>query len=370
MKSDEFIAYVGPLAVADMKKTGILASLTIAQACLESGFGTSELAVKGKALFGIKASNWTGKKYTKQTSEYVNGKYITVTADFRAYDSWSESIADHGLFLSGKSRYANLIGETDYREACRKIKEDGYATSPTYTEKLIDLIERYDLTRYDILGGMVMEKKVFLSAGHGGKDPGATANGLKEKDINLQTLLTCKDELERHGVKVVCSRTKDENDPVSEEVKEANASGAVIAVSFHANAGGGDGFEAFYWKNDANGKKLASLGEKYVKALGQNTRGIKTGNHLSFVKNTTMTAVLFESFFLDNAKDKTIGDTVAEQKAFGVAYAKAILEYLGIEYKEETKKLYCVQVGAYAVKANAEKMRDELKKKGYDAIIV
>lgn len=371
MMSSDFIAYVAPLAVADMKKTGILASLTIAQAILESGFGTSDLAVKGKALFGIKATNWTGKKYTKKTGEYINGEYITVTADFRAYDSWAESIADHGSFLSGKPRYANLIGERDYKEACRKIKEDGYATSPTYTEKLISLIERYDLMKFDTEGEvMEKDKKVFLSAGHGGSDPGATANGLKEKDINLQTLLACKDELERHGVLVVCSRIKDENDPVSQEVKEANSSGADLAVSFHANAGGGDGFEAFYWSKSENGKKLASLGEKYVKALGQNSRGIKSGDKLSFVKNTKMTAVLFESFFLDNAKDKTIGDTVAEQKSFGVAYAKAILEYFGIEHKEEVKKLYRVQVGAYSIKANAEKLRDELRSKGYDAIIV
>ena len=76
--------------------------------------------------------------------------------------------------------------------------------------------------------------KVFLSAGHGGSDAGAIANGLYEKTVNLNTLLACKGELERHGVTVVCSRSKDENDPVSEEVTEANASGAEIAVSFHA----------------------------------------------------------------------------------------------------------------------------------------
>ena len=148
--------------------------------------------------------------------------------------------------------------------------------------------------------------KVFLSAGHGGTDAGAVANGLKEKDVNLQALLACKSELERHNVKVVCSRTTDENDPVAQEVKEANASGADIAVSFHANAGGGDGFEAFYHTSNAKGKKLAALGEKYVKALGQNSRGIKSGNHLYFIKNTKMIAVLFESFFLDNETDKNI----------------------------------------------------------------
>ena len=179
--------------------------------------------------------------------------------------------------------------------------------------------------------------KVFLSAGHGGTDPGAVAYGLKEEDINLNTLLACRDELKRHGVSVVCSRTKDEDDPVGQEVKEANNSKADLAVSFHTNAGGGDGFEAFYHTSNKNAKKLAGLGEKYVKALGQNSRGLKSGNHLYFIKNTSMTSVLFESFFVDNDKDNNIGDTVKEQKAFGVAYAKAILEYLGIKYKEETK---------------------------------
>ena len=180
-----------------------------------------------------------------------------------------------------------------------------------------------------------MANKVFLSAGHGGSDPGAVGNGLKEKDINLQVLKTCRDELERHGVEVVCSREKDENDPVGQEVREANESESDLAVSFHINAGGGDGFEAFYWDTNKNAKKLAELGEKYVKALGQNSRGLKSGNHLYFIKNTDMTSVLFESFFIDS-KDKNIGDTIAEQKAFGVAYAKAILEYFGIKYKAKT----------------------------------
>lgn len=219
--------------------------------------------------------------------------------------------------------------------------------------------------------------KVFLSAGHGGSDPGACANGLVEKVINLNILLSCKTVLERHGVVVVASRTNDANDPVQDEVREANASGADLAVSFHANAGGGDGSEAYYWSSDANGKRLAQLGEKHVRALGQNSRGVKSGDHLMFVRETTMTAVLFEAFFLDNASDKAIGDTVAEQSAFGVAYARAILEYLGIAYKGASSaapaassgKLYRVQVGAFAKRENAEKLMRELKGKGYSAFI-
>ena len=215
-----------------------------------------------------------------------------------------------------------------------------------------------------------MSKIVFLSAGHGGNDPGACAYGLKEKNINLQILLECKRELERHAVKVVASRTKDENDPVSQEIAEANASGAAIAVSFHVNAGGGDGFEAYYWTENSNSKNLAKLGEKYVKALGQNSRGVKSGNHLAFIRKTKIPAVLFESFFIDNDKDNNIGDTTKEQKALGVAYAKAILEYFGIKYFEERKRLYRVQVGAFGDETNAKRLRDELKSKGYDAVIV
>ena len=177
--------------------------------------------------------------------------------------------------------------------------------------------------------------KVFLSAGHGGTDSGATYGNLIEKNINLNTMLACNEVLVRHGVSTVLSRTKDENDPVTDEVKEANSSGCDFAVSFHANAGGGDGFEGFYWSSDANGKKLVTLAEKYVKELGQNSRGAKSGNHLYWIKNTKMTSVLFESFFLDNDTDNDIGDTVAEQKAFGVAYAKAILDYLSIKYVAE-----------------------------------
>lgn len=216
--------------------------------------------------------------------------------------------------------------------------------------------------------------KVFLSAGHGGNDPGAVSGGLYEKTINLNTLLACKSELERHGVTVVCSRIKDENDPVSEETKEANASGADLAVSFHTNAGGGDGFEAFYFNPSPKGKKLATLCEKYVKMLGQNSRGIKSGNHLHFIRKTAMTAVLVESFFVDNTKDRCVGDTIAEHTAFGVAYAKAILDYLGITYKENKstskKSIHRVQVGAYSDKSNAEAMAKKLKSAGFEAIIV
>jgi N-acetylmuramoyl-L-alanine amidase len=209
--------------------------------------------------------------------------------------------------------------------------------------------------------------KVFLSAGHGGSDPGAVAYGLKEKEINLQILLACKAELERHGVAVVCSRVTDANDPVKEEVKEANLSGAEVAVSFHTNAGKGDGSETFYHSPSSPGKKLARLCEKYVKELGQNSRGAKATNSLYFLRKTTMPAALCECAFIDHDTDNNIIDTVAEQKKFGVAYAKAILEYLLIEYREPAKsqKRYRVQVGVFSSRQNAEKALKKAKTAGF-----
>lgn len=132
--------------------TGILPSLCIAQACVESAYGTSELAVNANNLFGIKASGgWTGKTYTKQTQEWDGTKYITVSAAFRAYDTMVACVEDYLTKLTTMDRYANLVGCTDIQEACRLIREDGWATSPTYTETLLARVDKHDLTQYDIV---------------------------------------------------------------------------------------------------------------------------------------------------------------------------------------------------------------------------
>ena len=129
---------------------GILASLTAAQALIESNKGNSGLTQKANNLFGIKANKaWKGDYVTMPTKEWVNGQYVTVNAKFRKYSSWEASINDHSKFLKDNKRYANLIGVTDYKLACKLIKDDGYATSPTYTKTLTDTIERYKLYEWD-----------------------------------------------------------------------------------------------------------------------------------------------------------------------------------------------------------------------------
>ena len=163
-----FIKKVGALASADMKKSGVLASLTVAQAILESAWGKSELATGGNALFGIKATkSWKGKVYCKDTKECYDGvNLVTVNnATFRAYDSWEESVADHSAFLKANKRYKEVIGETDYKKACEAIKAAGYATDPDYVEKLVKLIEDYELTEFDGAAGQNQAAETQTAAG-------------------------------------------------------------------------------------------------------------------------------------------------------------------------------------------------------------
>ena len=365
-------------------------SAIIAQAILESASGTSELSTVNN-FFGLK---WRANRCPTSNGYYIkigseqnpDGSYSSAAMKWFSFPDMDAGVKGYFDFINTPN-YSNLKGVTDPETYLKNIKADKYATSINYVSNLMNVIKKYDLKKYDDPEEINMAK-VFLSAGHGGSDPGAVSYGLKEKEINLQTLLACKEVLERHNVNVVCSRTTDENDPVSDEVKEANASGADIAVSFHVNAGGGDGFEAFYYSTSAKGKELARIAEKHIKAIGQNSRGLKTGNHLYFVRKTTMPAVLFESFFVDNDSDNNIGDTTAEQKEFGVAYAKAILEYLGIAYKSNAGSIpeakpeakpeadpgagtiFRVQVGAFKSEENARALKEKLIADGYSAIIV
>lgn len=146
-----FIEEIAALAVADMRRSRVLASLTIAQAILESNWGTSGLTANANALFGIKANAaYNGRKYSAKTKEFYDGVNPTeITALFRAYLSWAESVRDHSDLLTKNARYSAVVGERDYRKACQAIKDAGYATDPAYPEKLIRLIETYGLARYD-----------------------------------------------------------------------------------------------------------------------------------------------------------------------------------------------------------------------------
>ena len=221
-----------------------------------------------------------------------------------------------------------------------------------------------------------MEKRVFIGVGHGGADPGAVYGAVYEKNMNLPIALSCRQELERHGVTVLMSREKDEDESLSGKIQMANDFGADLALDIHNNAGGGDGAEVFHTYKGGTGKVLAENILEAIQKIGQNSRGpkvIKNANGVDgylFIRNTYMPAVIVECAFIDNAKDFTIIDTEAERTAMGVAIAKGVLQTLGIAWQAPADTLYRVQIGAYKVKANAEKQLQKAKAAGFaDAFI-
>lgn len=147
-KSQNFIESVAQGAINGWTKYGVLPSVTVAQAILESGWGQSALSTQAHNLFGIKGS-YNGQYVTMQTREVYNGQSYYIYDNFRKYTNNSESVEDHGNFLYSNSRYANLLGDQSYASVARKLQADGYATDPSYASSLIKLVEMYNLTQLD-----------------------------------------------------------------------------------------------------------------------------------------------------------------------------------------------------------------------------
>lgn len=146
-----FIKEIAPEAQAMQKQYHVMASITMAQAILESDWGTSELSAKYHNLFGIKGTGANSKLLS--TKEYVNGQWVVIKGRFKVYSSWNDSIADHTkLMLNGtdtnQQNYQNVINATTYQQAAVALQDAGYATDPDYASKLINVIKSYNLHKY------------------------------------------------------------------------------------------------------------------------------------------------------------------------------------------------------------------------------
>lgn len=165
LTSAAFIALLGPIAQADYHKTGVLASVTLAQAINESGWGRTELSQKGNNIFGMKislsgntwsGSVWDGKSYVSiLTTEEYGGRKVKITAKFRKYNSVTESIADHSAYLcnamnGSKRRYYGLTSTKNYAQQLKILQKGGYCTWSSYVSELTNLIKKYNLTKYDV----------------------------------------------------------------------------------------------------------------------------------------------------------------------------------------------------------------------------
>jgi hypothetical protein len=149
----DFIALVGEAAQRSFKSTGVPASVTVAQAILESDWGRSRLTRQGNNLFGIKALGKVSGPagvVTLATWEHIGDSDVVVQAPFKAYYTLEQSIDDHGRFFRNNRRYAYALSAAgDARAFAQAIQDAGYATDPSYASKLIRLMDRYNLYRFD-----------------------------------------------------------------------------------------------------------------------------------------------------------------------------------------------------------------------------
>lgn len=182
-------------------------------------------------------------------------------------------------------------------------------------------------------------KKVYLDAGHGGRDPGAVGNGLKEKDIVLPVTLKMGDILKRHGLEVVYSRTIDTFLELHERANKANQAKTDVFVSIHCNSAtntSARGVETYSYLGSVEGGKLAkAIQDSVINAkIFSHNRGTKTAN-FAVLRLTRMPAALVELGFISNKLDAEIQKTKQEEMAEAVA--KGILNYLGIKYEGKSQ---------------------------------
>lgn len=153
MNKQDFISNIYTLVDSINNNYGykLFNSVVIAQAILETGWGSSKLMMKANAIFGIKATiNWKGKVYNAKTYEcYDNVNYTSIYDSFRAYDTLQESVEDYFKLITGLSRYSKALNRSTPLECITAIKEGGYATSPTYVNSIMNIIRENNLERFD-----------------------------------------------------------------------------------------------------------------------------------------------------------------------------------------------------------------------------
>src|SRR5690606_30999377 len=227
--------------------------------------------------------------------------------------------------------------------------------------------------------------KIFIDPGHGGSDPGAVANGLREKDLTLKIAKYMRDYLLNNysGVSVRMSRENDKAVSLSARTNDANKWGANAYVSIHVNAGGGTGFESYVYPNvgQATRNLQNAVHSEVMKVFsGFRDRGKKQAN-FHVLRETKMSAVLTENGFIDTKNDADFLNLERNLRMIGEAHAAVGAERFGLKKKADPKpapqpapkqdgKLYRVQVGAVKDRKNAERLAEELKKEGYSVIIV
>ena len=227
--------------------------------------------------------------------------------------------------------------------------------------------------------------KIYIDPGHGGNDPGAVGNGLREKDLTLKIAKYMRDYLLNNytGVSVRMSRENDKTVSLSARTNDANKWGANAYVSIHVNAGGGTGFESYVYPGvgQATRNLQNAVHSEVMKVFsGFRDRGKKQAN-FHVLRETKMSAVLTENGFIDTKKDADFLKSEANLRKIGEAHAIGVAKYFGLKAKPKPQPkpqpkpapkknvFYRVVTGSFQDRKNAEKRVAELKKAGFDSFI-
>lgn len=358
--SDQLAVY----AVKHGRANGVLPSLILAQGILESGSGTSELATNANNLFGIKVgSGWTGPVYTKLTAEHKpDGSIYYVEAVFRKYDSYEGCVIDlvhkytHGTGWEPFNRYAAVLDEKDYKKATAVIKEAGYATDVEYPAKLNELIEQFNLTKYD--KDVINVTAVVMSSGHGKYVSGA--NSILVEVTEARRVVNRTSELLKQALTVYTfhdDTSKTQKDNINTIVKFHDSKSRSGDYSVHFNASAytqkGMGVEVLYY-SDKNKPHAEALSKAISDASGLKNRGAKKRTDLGFLKGVDQPAWLIEICFVDSVEDARIYKEKFEKIC--EAIANSIAQYNGKTLKREETKVAEQQLTAVQEKARLEAM--------------
>lgn len=179
-------------------------------------------------------------------------------------------------------------------------------------------------------------KNILILFGHTvntGSDRGAMSGSLIEGIMNKVCGVAMADYLR---AKTDLNITIDtDNTKVEDEVKMVNKGNYDLVISIHFNAGGGDGFECYYYSKDKTALSICKAVEKEVTSIGQNSRGCKIGDKYIIINDVAPTSLIFEGGFIDNKIDRKLFESEEGQRALGVAYAKGVIKALGIKEKED-----------------------------------
>lgn len=365
----------------------------IAQAILESGWGTSDKVQLGQNYFGLKWRNnrmaISNDYFEAPTAEQnTDGSYVNITSKFCKFRNMEECV--HGYFQwTNIPNYANLKGVTEPRTYLENIKADKYATSIDYVDNLMAVIEKYNLTQYDEKG--VNELIIAIDAGHGLTTSGKRCmkaldpNETREWWLNNRIADRLEVLLASYDCKIirVDDTTGAKDVSLADRVAKANNGNADVYISIHHNAGanGGNsgGTEVYYYSSKPERpKQAAALYNALLNYTGlKGNRATPVKKYAYYVvKHTKMPAFLIENGYMDSKIDTPIILTSGHAEKTALAILRFLIEQFGLKQTvkepaptEKPGTIYRVQVGAYSVKANAEALQKKLKASGYDAII-